>query len=366
MKRLPWIILSLLLSVLFVQPEAFAFPNMIRHGYTTCVTCHFNASGGGSLRSYGKFVAGETLGVLNTSENALPWIVAPKEEEIYSVSFLGRTVQAMFDTPQLKRADFIKMQADLEGSVEYKTWVAQVTVGPRLDSALVPEQKKTDFFLRRYYVGKQDMNYSVKVGKFFPEYGLNVPNHNVPTRKGLFFNHNQEPLIAQASYFTTSFGYNLAYLKGSDLTQLQDMKGYSGTLDYKMESMRLGISRISMKQSDSDRESSSTSLFGTMGYLGLGYTMMEVGRKELTNPLGRETKLNVGYLESGYEVYKGFIPYFFWEYSNNVTTKSLVHSPGLGVQLGPITHVEIIAQISKLFATTGDGYSVFSMFNVYF
>ena len=92
MNKLFWFF-SLFFLTLTFSGKSHAFPNMVRHGYTSCITCHFNASGGGILRSYGKFVAGEMLGVLNTSENALPWIKAPKDNEIYSLSFLGRTVQ---------------------------------------------------------------------------------------------------------------------------------------------------------------------------------------------------------------------------------------------------------------------------------
>lgn len=364
------------LSTLFFD-RAYAFPNMIRHGYTTCLTCHYNASGGGTLRDYGKYVAGETMGFLNTSDSALGWIkklpgdqTGVVEPERYSVSFLGRTVQYLFDLPQQKTAELKKMQADVEAAFDINTWIGLITAGPRLDSVNIGPKTdstttKTDIFLRRYFVGKQDLNYSVKIGKFFPEYGINLPNHNVPTRKSMFFNHNQEPYALQASYFTTTFDYTLAYIRGTRESSFANKKGASGTLAYKNESSRFGVSSILYKAEGLAKDSG-TSLFATIGYGGLGYTMFEVARKNQTNTAGKVTSNNYAYLESGWELSKGLIPFFAWQYSNNVTTHYYDHRPTIGVQFAPITHFEVIAQAAKLYTTQGNGYSLYSMFNVYF
>ena len=358
------LILFLLISPL--AREAMAFPNMVRHGYTTCVTCHFNTSGGGSLRSYGKFVAGETMGVFNSSESALPWIKKPVEDEVYAISYMGRMVQTLFDTPQLRRGDLRKMQSDIEAAIEYETWTALMTAGPRLDSAIEGEQSKSQLFIRRFYAGKQAMNYSVKVGKFFPEYGINLPNHNIPTRKGLFFNHNLEPWILQGSYFTPTFDFTAAHIRGVKNTTYEGQVGYSGTIAYKTGSMRFGVSRLYWWLPESPKESGSTSLFGTIGYESKGYTLLEVAKKKVTNLRGHDSESKLGYLESGWEVYKGLIPYINWEYTRNITTQAYASSPGVGIQMGPATHFELIGQIAKLYTDSGNGYSVYSMLNVYF
>jgi hypothetical protein len=210
------------------------------------------------------------------------------------------------------------------------------------------------------------MNYSIKAGKFFPEFGLNLPNHNVPTRKGLFFNHNQEPHTIQGSYFTPTFDFTAAHIRGAKDTQFAKMAGLAGTVAYKRGSTRVGISEIYYNYLGGPQESMATSMFATVGYFSKGYTMFEGARKRVKNARKIKTDTNVGYLESGWEVYKGFIPYLNWEYTKNVTLKSRSHSPGLGVQLGLITHVELIAQYQRLYTPQGDGWAVYSMLNAYF
>ena len=53
---------SLLLGLFaVVSSQAFAFPEMVRHGYTQCTACHVSPSGGGILTSYGRELAAEVL-----------------------------------------------------------------------------------------------------------------------------------------------------------------------------------------------------------------------------------------------------------------------------------------------------------------
>ena len=365
------ILFVLLISSIFTF-EAKAFPNMVRHGYTTCLTCHYNASGGGSLTSYGKYIAGETLGTFNTSETAMGWLKKPAEYEdrnksladSYVIAFLGRAVQYQFESDKLKRTDRRFMQADLEGAVDYKDWVALLTTGPRLDSK-APGQEDSDFYVRRWYVGRQTLNYSIKGGKFFPEYGLNLPNHNVVTRKGLFFNHDQEPETIQASYFTQTFDFTVAKVKGTRGTGLTDMNGYASTLAYKSGSSRWGISQL--KVTDSPKVSKATSIFGSIGYGEFGYTLFEVAKKEIVNARNNQTKTNLGYVESGWELYKGVIPFINWEFTRNETQETTSHSPGAGIQFTPWTHTELFTQFQKIYAPgIENGYGVYTMLNVYF
>lgn len=348
------------------EQKVLAYPSMVRHGYTTCITCHFNASGGGNLRAYGKYVAGEVMGYKNDSGSAWQWMKKPEEDERFLIGFFGRTAQTYFENEQVRRADFRKMQADIEVSFDYKEYVATATFGPRLDSANQDSQYSSDMFVRRFYVGKQQKNYSVKAGLFFPEYGLNMPNHNLPTRKGLFFNHNQEPWTAQASYFTPTFDYTVAYLEGAFQTQAEDMFGYSGTIAYKTGAARYGVSAIQFTHPDSDRTNSSLSAFATVGYQNVGYTLVEIASKSVVNALGVSTDSMLGFIESGWEIRKGVVPYFIYEFTKNVTSDTLNHAPGVGIQFGPVTHIEIMAQASRTLSPVGDGYALFSMFNFYF
>lgn len=341
---------------------------MVKHGYTTCVTCHYDPSGGGALKSYGKFVAGELLGAFNTSENALPWLVKPTEDAHFIASFLSRGVQSYVNTPRVQRADFRKMQADIEGGYTYNEWLGLAAIGPRLDS-LSDGQNKSDIIVRRYFAGYMSLNFAVRAGKFFPEYGINYYNHNIPTRKGLYFDHNQEPNTLQASYFSDAgFDAHLALLKGNKETKLDGKKGFSSTLTYSAGTTRSGISHMNMR--DSSSRTNSSGAYSQIGYLKKGYTLVEVDRKETVNIKGHRTTENLGFIESGWEVIHAVNAFVSVEYSSNLTTKVVMKTPYIGLQIHPITHTEIIAQLGKTYATvsgkTESGIAAFAMFNVYF
>ena len=45
----------------FGVQSALAYPEMIRHGYVSCLTCHMSPSGGGVLTQYGRSLAKELV-----------------------------------------------------------------------------------------------------------------------------------------------------------------------------------------------------------------------------------------------------------------------------------------------------------------
>jgi hypothetical protein len=54
MKRVT--ILFSITILMFISSTSFAYPDFIGYGYRSCVTCHFNGSGGGALNDYGRAV----------------------------------------------------------------------------------------------------------------------------------------------------------------------------------------------------------------------------------------------------------------------------------------------------------------------
>jgi hypothetical protein len=50
-----------LLFALFISLKAFAYPNFIGHGYTSCLTCHYNPLGNGPLNDYGRAVGASAI-----------------------------------------------------------------------------------------------------------------------------------------------------------------------------------------------------------------------------------------------------------------------------------------------------------------
>lgn len=361
-----------LVCLLVASLKSFAFPNNIRHGYTNCFTCHFNQRGGGALNSYGKYVAGETQGTFNTYETALPWLTAPKDmnstdKDEYVVAFLGRWAKVKQKSENFELEKDISMQSDIETAFNFKNWIGLLTFGQRLDSYNPSKgEKKDDLFVRRYYVGRQTENYSIRIGKFFPEFGINLPNHNLNTRKGLYWNYTQEQGVAEASYFSKYLDVSAAFINGREETLFEEKNGFSSTISLKYKSNKVGLSIIDMQDTKDESAENAMSLFGMFGYAKKGYTLAEFVQKNSISSFGTETQSNLGYVESGWEVYKGVIPYLNWQFNENVTSESYAHDSGLGLQFLPFTHFEVNFQYFKTFFAQGTSETYYSTLNVYF
>ena len=353
---------------------ASAYPTLARKGYTSCSTCHYSPSGGGALTSYGKYLAKEVYGTFNDSSNAAKFLIEPNyevgtfEEPKVVATVMARAVQTYLDTPQIRRKQVRSMQFDFEGGFAHDGWQLLGTIGPRLDSAIQGKSTKKAIDWRRYWAGRVTQDYAVRVGRFMPEYGIYHPHHNIPTRKGLFFNHNEEPEIAQATKFTETWDFTLGYLRGRRDTQLVGKKGYTANIAYKTGMARYGVSRLDTKGEGAT--AGSNGAFAQFGFGGHFYTLAEVGRKVLRDAQRKETKDDVGYLEIGNEVYKGVSPYFALEYKKNYQTPIDSKITSIGIQLHPVTHTEIVMQAGRIFSESVGNKQVstlaFLMVNTYF
>jgi hypothetical protein len=363
--------LSLWFSSLLVLGESriFAYPFLVAEGYTTCATCHYNPSGGGSLTPYGKFIAQELLGTWNDSSSALPWIVKPDTETQVVASVLLRGAQTHFDTPQVTRSAFRKMQADLElGWVHADGWQILGAVGPQLDAAGEDSKEAQEVFARRFWVGQVKSRYALRIGKFFPEYGIAFPNHNIATRKGLYFNHNQEPYLAQGTYFGDFFDLTFGLLEGAKDTALAEKQGYSSTVAYRDGTFRVGMSRLDAKK-DKER-SEAQGIFGQVGYFKKGYTLVDIHYKRERNILGRESRSDLAYAETGWAVIKGVQPFLASEYSYQHRTRLKIATGFVGLQLHPWTHTELVLQwgesMIRIYGENEKARQGVAMFHVYF
>ena len=132
-----WACLIVLASTLFSK-DAHAYPWMIRHGYTTCATCHADPSGAGLLTAYGH--AQSDL-LLSTSYGSRGDADEPSRlsEALFGVVplpdsvLLGGWVRNgyLWNTADGDLVDrrFLQMRADLGGQVTLGHFRANATIG---------------------------------------------------------------------------------------------------------------------------------------------------------------------------------------------------------------------------------------------
>lgn len=163
-----WVVVPMfLLCLIFSCRSVVAFPEMVRHGYPQCITCHYSPSGGGLLTPYGKVQGDELLAT---------WSLGA-EPSLSPVS-LGaqlRVLQLQSDSKKAFRQAFILMQSDAEGAATVGPITAVGTVGADGNGA--------PFSRRHYAIGKISDSLHLRLGKFIPFFGLGLPDHNLSIRQ---------------------------------------------------------------------------------------------------------------------------------------------------------------------------------------
>src|SRR5688500_1071067 len=74
------VILGLFAAISSRSSEAWAYPELIRHNYTNCTSCHVSPTGGGILNAYGRALSGEVLSTwYREGEERFAYAVTPPE-----------------------------------------------------------------------------------------------------------------------------------------------------------------------------------------------------------------------------------------------------------------------------------------------
>ncbi|MGK5084154.1 hypothetical protein WDW37_12730 [Bdellovibrionota bacterium FG-1] len=156
---------------------SWAFPGMIRHGYVNCTSCHLAPTGGGVLTAYGRELSQEILSTAS-GEHEGKLIYGLFKDTIPEKLLFGGDTRLMGtykDNPRYREKRLFLMQSDLEASYELGTWVFDLELGfvdGEVDS-------------RHFVMFRLDQDSNLRLGKFFPAFGVNIPEHTVVTRRNL-------------------------------------------------------------------------------------------------------------------------------------------------------------------------------------
>ncbi len=108
----------LTLLILFIAVPARSYVNYIGHGYTSCLNCHYNPTGGGPLNDYGRVVSATLI----SSGKFYP--VDWSEEKIADSSgFLGRKPKQDWFRSQINYRGFQLVRDPGSRANEVKQWI---------------------------------------------------------------------------------------------------------------------------------------------------------------------------------------------------------------------------------------------------
>jgi hypothetical protein len=347
----------LFLNFIFLQ-KAFSFPEMVRHGYGNCISCHSSPNGGGLLTPYGRALSKELLSAksnekIDKEELFLKgWLTPPAKFE-----FGGdiRFLQLFMDNKYESSGRAILMQADLEVQYTLDPRTKILTTIGRLESNTVNQKLTDNIISRRHwinqYIGPDENKerYQVRIGRFFPAYGLNIPEHNTVIRKGLGFDQNQESYNAEISYIGPDWNIFTTIIAGRpDKKELDRESGGAISISKIIDNKsKLGFSFYSgngTNHSSLDRRS----LIGINSINSITnktYALFEIDRSY--SP--RKSYGYYEYLKLGHEYFQGLHFFISGEYEKPSAIKSdkKILATSVGVQYFPFVHWEISSSFRR-------------------
>ena len=340
------VLLSFFLGIFKTMP-LWAFPENVRHGYSNCGSCHVNPTGGGVLSEYGRRSSEDFMfahSEPNEADFANGLIKVPQPLLIGGdVRFLS-----LYRDNGVTRSKLgFPMQADVEVA-------AKITEALTLDASLGIYDSEGG--ARRFYALFQPNEaFYTKVGKFFPAYGILMPDHAIGVRKELKFNEGQEGINAEFGYVQEHFEIIADLLSGRGGEEVSSLdRGLSLRFAYNLgASHQIGINGLRGQSEVWQRN-----LVGVFALLGLSeklYLLLEADRED-RKPVDRTDfslpthRRFLTFTRLGWEFSKG------WHVFSSIESLDPVGTPiytqrkrtvGPGVQWLPRPHWEVVGQWEK-------------------
>lgn len=359
--------ISLILALL-VAGDAEAFPQLTRHNYFNCTTCHVSPSGGGDLTEYGRGLSGELLSMRTRENEAKPfWNLVPDSSVITPSAFV-RVLQFYTDSDASREAKAILMQLDLGASIKAGPVTAVGSVGRRRIAPAGAPVEHQIFSRTHYLLYSAENGINARAGKFLVGYGLNHPNHNLFIRRDTGLGNDTERYNAELSYLGDGFSILGTAIFGPGADHHSRSKEEGGTLSVNKsigESSRLGASYYKASSQTLDRELAG--LYGVMAYTEKLYSQFELDRLQITATRNSRTGFIFSH-QLGWEVVQGITPYLEqqWEKLDLNKSSTIAYVYALGANFYPRPHFEITAAAGRehrrVFPTT---FFAYAMLNLY-
>ncbi len=251
-----------LLGQLLSSSSAYAYPWMIRHGYTGCSACHTDPSGGaGALTAYGR-AQGELLLQSRygaTSEEAdrsagFLWGVLPVPDELR----LGGDFREGFLSNQPEGApldqELITMQADVYGDFKIGRFRGTGSIGYAPTGALgasLTDAPNDNLISREHWIGVElddDASWLLRAGRLTLPFGIRMVEHTLWTRAltRTDLNDTQQYGVS-ISLSKDDFRGELMGIAGNFQLHPDDFRerGYAGYFEYApMTTLAVGVSSL--------------------------------------------------------------------------------------------------------------------------
>ena len=237
-----------LLSILPIK-KVWSYPQFVGHGYTSCVTCHYNPHGNGPLNDYGRALSG----VLVSSKSFYHSQTTDEKISNWSGFFFNQPKNHWFRPhgdyrTLLMKRNFLKdneetesfaMQADIGATIRFDKqgkYFVSGTIGyaDRPKAFRNSNKEMKSYRTREHYLGiRPTAKWGVYVGLMDKIYGLRVSEHTTYARSVMELSQNDQSHGAQIHYASKNFEAGFGYFAGN-LVQDEKLRqvGFSGRAEY--------------------------------------------------------------------------------------------------------------------------------------
>lgn len=337
-------------AVLLFSQAVLAFPEMIKHGYVNCVACHVSPSGGGVLTPYGRNLSAEAISTWSyKGEEGIfhGTVDTEKVNEWLAIGGDYRGVQAHTDYKSKSTGErtvdgrYINMQIGFEMGIIQPKW-ALIGFFGEYNFNEPAHYNRVQGKLNRYYgLYKPTDELTFKIGRFQPQFGINLPDHILSTRTRLEVGHLsyrggkisiEDKNTAEVFWLGEEYNFSLAgYRLRDDVTDDKD-KGVTFTASKVFaEKYKIGFQALNEK-SDIRKKT----IVGLTGYLGWNEqwsTLVEMDRIQTEPDSAAQTTGIAMFQRTGYEVFKGFqvlaLNDYYQANIDNGATKLYRYGPGV-------------------------------------
>lgn len=382
-----FIALFLLAFVSFIPKSSFAYLHFVGHGYTSCLTCHYNPYGNGPLNDYGRALSATAISARWGYNDFVP------EEKIANRSgFLFKIPKNNYIRPSLdyrglyiKRSvgqsnvenELIHMQGDASLVVHLnksRSLFFSGTIGyAPTPAALEKSSEKVDNYrTREHYLGyRPGGNFGIYLGLMDRIYGLRVPEHSSYSRSINNLSHNDQSHGVQVHFNPKGWEIGAGYYLGN-MVQEDDVrfKGYSTRID-KILSYNSSAG-ISAQQLSNEYLEQVAMAFHFTGGVGKGSSVVfEAGRTTATSiAKEEETTRDYAFIQSNTHLSRGVYLVQTVEYLKEKDADELYRF-GPGLQLFPMQRLEVRTEIynTKSFSSLSsskDSWDLLSQMHIYF
>lgn len=301
--------------------NGFGYANFIGYGYTSCLTCHYNAFGNGPLNDYGRALGANTI----AGRTLIPKSISDEKLSEYS-GFFGKHL-TKFVRPSIDYRGFRYTRNAGKGSSEESNWVHM-----QMDANLILKfmQDKLIFSITggknpKYSNRFQDVEYEdisrehyimyaftprvrLYLGKMDYVFGLRIPDHIAYSRAGIDIAQNDQTHGGAVHYFGDKWEGGLHLFVG-DLAEEESLQ--EGGLSFQYEYSILPLWRVGVSFLNASNEFKDRDILSVHSKLGLAKGMSvlaEIGsmiKKETISNIETETESNFAFIQSQYRMWRG-------------------------------------------------------------